>query len=139
MERDAALSQEEGQTRERSKKKNKKNKKIWINVLIFILSAGIWSGVVYYGYTYAKNYIDVSIKNVQQENGTNIQKLSEDIELLSAEIKRLKNRIESTDDTISGSTEVQEKIDTKLSDLDGQLKTLEKSLKILQEAPNAQN
>ncbi|TCO74931.1 hypothetical protein [Marinisporobacter balticus] len=138
MDTDMTLSQE-GQVKERSKKKNKKNNKIWIKLLIFLVSVGVWSGAVYYGYTYAKNYIDGSIKNVQQQNALNIQNLSEEIELLSQEIKNLKNRIENTGDTISDSTVVQEKIDKKLLDLDGQLKTLEKSLKILREAPNGQN
>lgn len=139
MGKDVALSKKEVQVEENSRKKKKKQNKIWVNLLIFLVSAGVWGSLVYYGYTYSKNYIDVSIKNVQRENAINIQDLGEKIELLSKEIQGLKNRIENTDDTISDSTVVQERIDKKLKDLDGQLKTLEKSLKILQEAPNEQN
>jgi len=138
MGKNSAL-EENIQDEEQLKRKTKKKNKIWINVLIFCISAGIWSTVVYYGYTYSKNYIDVSIKNVQQENALNIQELSEKIELLSSEIRNLKNSIDNTDDTIADSTIVQEKIDNKLKALDNQLETLEKSLQILQEAPNGQN
>ncbi|MBF8982703.1 hypothetical protein IZY60_04030 [Lutibacter sp. B2] len=127
------------QEEEHVKRTTKKKNKIWINVLILCISVGIWSTVVYYGYTYSKNYIDRSIKNVQQENALNIQALSGKIELLSNEIRNLKNSIDNTDDTIAGSTIVQEKIDEKLKALDNQLGTLEKSLKILKEAPNGQN
>lgn len=131
--------QKADQKEEHSRQKKKKAKKIWINVLVFVISAGVWSSAVYYGYTYAKNYIDMSIKNVQQENAINIQAVSDRINVLSNEINSLKNSINNTDSTISDSTIVQERIDKKLKTLDIQLKTLEKSLQILKEAPNGEN
>ncbi|PAB60618.1 hypothetical protein [Anaeromicrobium sediminis] len=122
-----------------SRREKKKGSSIWISILIFIVSAGVWSAVAYYGYTYAKDYIDTSIQKVQQENALNIKGVNEQIQLLTGEIKDLRSNIRDTDDSISDSAEVQEEIDDKLKSLDSQLKKLESSLKILQEAPNVKN
>jgi predicted nuclease with TOPRIM domain len=122
-----------------TKKKKQRNKKIFINIVIFILSAGVWCAAAYYGYTYAKDYIDTSIRNVQQENAVNIQQLTERMELLGHEITGLRERIEETDSTLSSSTSVQRRIDRQLGDLEDQLEELERALQILKEAPNVQN
>lgn len=139
MEKDMVLQEESEEQKVQGRRKKNKNKKIWINILIVILSISFWGTAVYYGYHYAKDYIDTAIKNVQQENALNIQALTERIESLSQEIHHLRDSIENTDSTISNSTEVQERIDEKLEALDDQLKTLERSLQILKEAPNVQN
>jgi len=119
--------------------KRKKSRNVLINILIFMISVGVWGGIVYYGYGYAKNYIDISINNVRQENAMNIQGLSDQVKLLSNEIKELSNSLDDTDSTISNTTDVQNKIDNKLEELDDRLKELQKSLDILKEAPNAEN
>lgn len=138
MEKDTVLGEvEHGRTQ--AKRKKKKSKKIWINILIFILSVGFWGAAAYYGYTYAKNYIDISIKNVQQENALNVQQLTDQISLLNQEIKNLRDSIEDADSSLSYSAKVQRRIDKKLEDLDEQLEELEKSLEILKEAPDVQN
>jgi len=138
MEKGTVLREVE-HSRTQAKRKKKKNKKIWINILIFILSVGLWGAAVYYGYTYAKNYIDTAIKNVQQENAFNVQQLTDQINLLSQEIKNLRDSIEDTDSSLSYSAKVQKRIDNKLEALDEQLEELEKSLEILKEAPDVQN
>ncbi|MBB6217791.1 peptidoglycan hydrolase CwlO-like protein [Anaerosolibacter carboniphilus] len=120
-------------------RRRKKDKDIWRTLVFFIVAITLWSTIVYYGYTYAKSYVDTSIRNVQQENAINIQELGERIEQVRQEISSLRGNIENTDSTISNSTVVQERIDEKLENLDLQLKNLEKSLKILKEAPNGQN
>jgi predicted nuclease with TOPRIM domain len=122
-----------------TRKKKQRNKKIFINIVIFILSAGVWCAAAYYGYTYAKDYIDTSIRNVQQENAVNIQQLTERMEMLGHEITGLRERIEETDSTLSSSTSVQRRIDRQLGDLEDQLEELERALQILKEAPNVQN
>ncbi len=120
-------------------RRKRKDKSIWKNVVIFTMCVILWSTIVYYGYTYAKSYVDTSIRNVQQENAINIQELGEHIDQVKQEISSLRENIKNTDSTISSSTVVQERIDEKLENLDLQLKNLEKSLKILKEAPNGQN
>lgn len=123
-------------TRMDAKKKKSKAKKIFINIAVFIVSAGVWYAAAYYGYTYAKDYIDTSIRNVQQQNAMNIQQLTERMEALGQQIAGLREHIEEADSTISSSTAVQRRIDDKLEDLEDQLKDLERALDILKEAPN---
>ncbi|MDF2545761.1 MAG: hypothetical protein K0R93_659 [Anaerosolibacter sp.] len=120
-------------------RRKKNGKSIWKTLIIFTMCITLWSTIVYYGYTYAKGYIDTSIRNIQQENAINIKELGERIEQVSQEIASLRENIANTDSTISNSTVVQERIDEKLENLDLQLQDLEKSLRILKEAPNGQN
>lgn len=122
-----------------ARRKKQRRKKIIINILVFILSLGFWGAAVYYGYTYAKDYVDTAINNVQQENAMNIQELTGEIQLLNQEIKNLRLSIEATDSTLSSSSSLQERIDERLGELDYQLNQLEKSLEILKEAPNVKN
>ena len=119
-----------------ARRKKQRTRKILVNIAIFIVSVGLWCAAVYYGYTYAKDYIDTSIRNVQQQNAMNIQQLTERMEVLSQEISGLRESIEEADSTISDSTSVQRRIDDKLEDLEDQLGELERALEILKEAPN---
>lgn len=122
-----------------SRKDKKKGMNIWLKIIMFLISVGLWSAVTYYGYTYAKEYVDSSINKVQIENASNIKELTEEVESLTDEIYDLRKKIRDADDSINDSTEVQENIDKKLKALDSQLQRLESSLKILQEAPNVKN
>lgn len=119
-----------------ARRKKQRTRKILVNIAIFIVSVGLWCATVYYGYTYAKDYIDTSIRNVQQQNAMNIQQLTERMEVLGQEISGLRESIEEADSTISDSTSVQRRIDDKLEDLEDQLEELERALEILKEAPN---
>ncbi len=119
-----------------AKRKKRRVKKILINIVVFIVSVGIWCAATYYGYIYAKDYVDISIRNVQQQNAMNIQQLTKKMEALGHEIAGLREHIEEADSTISSSTSVQRRIDDKLIDLQAQLRELEKALNILKEAPN---
>jgi septal ring factor EnvC (AmiA/AmiB activator) len=123
-------------TRMDARRKKQRTRKILINIALIIASAGLWCAAVYYGYTYAKDYIDTSIRNVQQQNAMNIQQLTERMEALGQEISGLRESIEDADSTISDSTSVQRRIDEKLEDLEDQLGELERALEILKEAPN---
>lgn len=123
-------------TRMDAKRKKQRIKRVLINLTVLIVSAGVWCAAAYYGYTYAKDYIDTSIKNVQQQNSMNMKQLIEKMEALNQEIVLLREHIEEADSTISSSTSVQRRIDNKLEDLQDQLEELEKALRILKEAPN---
>lgn len=131
--------QETGQGRSRVKREKRKSRKVWINIIVFLVSAGVWLAAAYYGYTYAKEYVDTAIRNVQQENALNLQELSDRIEIMTQEISNLKESIEDADSTISSSRSVQRDIDRKLEELDERLQDLQRSLNILKEAPNASN
>ncbi len=129
------ILQETAEGRVASKRKKKSNKKIMIKILAVVLCAGLWCAIVYYGYTYAKEYVDTSIRNIQQENALNIQQLTDKVGQLSQEIKGLRESLDDTDSSLSYSTRVQKRIDDKLEELDDQLEELERSLEILKEAP----
>jgi len=101
---------------------------------VLILLA-LWGGIVYFGYTTAKSYLDTALQNIQQENAVNLQELTQSIDRISREVSNLRESIESTDSALAGSTKVQNRIDEKLEDLDAQLQELERSLQILKEAP----
>ncbi len=135
MDRNAKI-QETEQSRMDARRKKQRIKKIFINIVVFIVSAGVWCAAAYYGYIYAKDYIDTSIRNVQQENAMNIQQLTERMEALGQEIAGLRENIQEADSTISNSTSVQRRIDNQLEDLEDQLEELERALEILKEAPN---
>ena len=119
------------------KDKNKSNtSKTIINSLVGII---LWGAIVYFGYTYAKDYIDTSIKQVQQENALNIQQLTEEVQTLKLEVRNLTDSIISTGLTLSNSTSIQDQIEQRLEVLDKSLQDLENSLRILQEAPNVKD
>lgn len=139
MSKEAAVLDTNREVRESLRRKKAKRKKFWISLLLFLVSIGIWTTVVYYGYNYAKDYVDTAIRNVQQENAMNIQQLTEEIQSLNQELINLRLSIENTDSTLSNSTSLQERIDERLGELDRQLEELERSLKILKEAPNVKN
>lgn len=120
-------------------KKGSRILRIFLGILIFLLSVGAWLATAYYGYTYAKDYIDTSIKNVRQENAVNMHQLSERIDLLTKEIANLKEAIEETDSSLSYSTRVQKRIDRELEELDERLEDLKESLEILKEAPDVKD
>lgn len=105
------------------------------SVAAALLLIVLWGGIVYYGFTTAKAYIDTALQNVQQENAVNLQELTHSIDRLSRDVDYLRECIESTDSALAGSTKVQNRIDEKLQALDNQLKELERSLKVLKEAP----
>ena len=117
----------------------KNRKKLKINIIIFSMLIVLWMGIVYSAYIYAKNYLDSAIANIRQDNAMNITEIREDITILSAEIKNLRTSMEDTGVVISGTSDVQSRIDEKLLNLENQLQELKKSLVILKEAPDAES
>ncbi|SKC91544.1 coiled-coil domain-containing protein [Maledivibacter halophilus] len=128
------------------KRKKRKENKILRNMFLLIISIGLWGGIVYYGYMYAKEYVDKSISSVNQNNIMLVEQLKEEVKIINSDIKRLSNEIKDlkeevrdADSTLSDSNNIQEDIDKKLKNLDDRLEKLKESLKILEEAPNVKN
>lgn len=117
---------------------DKNNKKLKTNIIIFSILFVLWVGVVFSVYIYAKNYLDNAIANIRQDNAMNIKEIREDISILSTEIKNMRTSMEETGVVISGTSDVQSRIDEKLLNLENQLRKLEKSLEILKEAPDVE-
>ncbi|MGI6451763.1 MAG: hypothetical protein ACOX3R_16335 [Desulfitobacteriia bacterium] len=133
------ITNSQGQKNTSPRITDKKRKKLKSNILIFSILIVLWLGIVYSAYIYAKNYLDTAIANIRQDNAMNITEIREEIAILSAEIKNLRASIEDTGVVISGTTDVQSRIDQKLVNLENQLQELERSLQILKEAPDAEN
>lgn len=130
----------------KANKKKRKSKKILINIFLTITCIGLWSGIVYYGYVYAKDYIDTSINSVMQNNALEVKQLSEEVKIVSSDINRLqkeirdlKREVRDADSTLSDSNNIQENIEERLKYLDDKLIKLQESLRILEEAPNGKN
>lgn len=128
------------------KRKKKKGNKILLNIFLFIISIGLWSGIVYYGYIYAKDYIDTSINNVMQNNIMVVEQLKEEVKIVNSDIRRLrkeikdlKEEVRDADSTLSDANHIQEDIEERLKYLDDKLIKLKESLRILEEAPNVKN
>lgn len=116
-------------------KKNKTTRQARIKILVWVLSIAVWLGIVYYGTTMAKDYIDVSIKNVEQANAIGLKDINEQVLELKAEIIALRDSIKDTDNSLSSTGQLQESIDEQLTALNSRLEELEASLKLLKEAP----
>jgi len=115
---------------------NNRNKKIIFNISIGLVMVGLWFGMVYFGYIYAKAYLDTAINNIQQENAMNMKEIKEEISILSSETRNLRASMEDAGLVISNTSDVQSRIDEKLLELETHLQQLEKSLATLQEAPH---
>jgi len=126
---------------ERPKRERKSRINWWVvtKICLYIIILGVsvwgWNKIVNTGYGLAKNYVDTAIEQVRQENALNIQELTDQMDQLSNEMTSLRDAVENTDETLSGSTNIQQDIEKRLQDLDSQLEDLERSLKILREAP----
>ena len=116
-------------------KPDKNGTKLKSNIIIFSILIMLWIGIVCSAYIYAKNYLDTAIADIRQENAMNITEIREGITILSTEIKNMRISMEDTGVVISGTSDVQSRIDVKLLNLENQLQKLEKSLEILKEAP----
>ncbi|MDD3852617.1 MAG: hypothetical protein PHD40_03055 [Syntrophomonadaceae bacterium] len=116
--------------------KNSRNKRIIFNIAIGLVLVGLWIGLVYFGYIFAKDYLDTSINNIQHENAMNMKELKEEISILSSETRNLRASMEDAGIVISNTSDVQSRIDEKLVELERHLQQLEKSLATLQEAPH---
>lgn len=113
--------------RVRKPRAKKVGNNITLKIILIILSIAVWSGIVYYGFTTAKAYVDTSIKNVQQQNAVNLSEISNQTTQLNNEIKALRESIENTDNSLTSTGSLQKSIDKQLSALDKRLKELEKT------------
>ena len=132
------FEQQDGQPLAATGRKKKANS-LWTTIALALASIGLWGALVFFGYSYAKDYIDTSIRNVQQENSMHIKQLTEEVQALRQEIIYLNESLISTGSTLSSSTSLQDRIDERLAALDRNLKELENSLRILKEAPSVSN
>ncbi|MGI6451964.1 MAG: hypothetical protein ACOX0E_00530 [Syntrophomonadaceae bacterium] len=107
--------------------------------LPFFLVVFLWLALVCLGFYLAKEYIDNSLQNIQQNNAMNIKILEERIGEMTEELRQIEFALSEADETLSSSSFTQEKLNEKIEELDQRLSELSASLEILKEAPNAVN
>lgn len=110
----------------------------WKGPAIIILVLLVWSGLVYGGFYLGKDYIDRSVKNVQETNAMNVQALEEELKSIRGEMKEIETALNQADKQLSSTDATREKLNRKIEQLDKQLKQLQKSLQILRETGNVE-
>lgn len=109
------------------------------NLPALILTVLVWAGLVFGGFYLAKDYIDNSIKNVQETNAMNVQALNERLNNLHGEMEEIKSALAQADETLSSTNTTRQQLNEKIDQLDKQLKQLQKSLQILRESGDVES
>jgi len=102
---------------------------------IFIMLI-LWAGLTYGGYYYATDYVQRTVREIQETNALNVKVLEEDIQSLREEMGAIQEALAQTDKTLSSTGSAGEAVNERISLLDDQLKKLEKSLNIMMESGN---
>lgn len=147
-----------------SRDKKKKNNNLLLKTVILLLCIVIWTGIVYFGVKYSKNYIDESLINIEMRNIENNQllvkqniefnaeidelnneisnlradvtKLNDEIVLFADEVISLKTGIDKIDTTVSSSVEIQAEVGARIQQLDNKLNELKNAMNKILEVPN---
>lgn len=123
-------------------------------LLYSVLAILIWGGLIYGGYTVAKNYfedinkhIDEQINEMKQQNEAVIAQLeqfnlelqasTEELLIITNEIAVIKDALEITGETLTGSDATRLALQERISILDVRLNELTAQLKKLEEAARA--
>jgi len=102
---------------------------------IFIMLI-LWAGLTYGGYYFATDYVQRTVREIQETNALNVKVLEEDIQSLREEMGAIQEALAQTDKTLSSTGSAGEAVNERISLLDDQLKKLEKSLNIMMESGN---
>ncbi len=96
----------------------------------------LWLGLAGAGFWYARQYVQQTVREIQETNALHVQALEEEIHALRGEMQRIEEALAAADRTLAGTSSASEEVNERISQLDQQLKKLEKSLNILQESSN---
>lgn len=113
-----------------------KKRSPWPTVLGISLLVLVWAGLAYGGYCYATQYVEQTVREIQETNALNVKTLEEDIQSLRQEMKAIEEALSQTDKTLSSTGSASEAVNQRITELDAQLKKLEQSLNILMEKGN---
>ncbi|MDQ7790954.1 MAG: hypothetical protein RDV00_02380 [Clostridia bacterium] len=114
--------------------------KPWVKpLLLSVLSVAVWGGLLYGAYYYATDYIDRSIRTVQETNALHMQSLNERLDAIQVELKGVKGALEDADKTLASSDSTREALSRRITELDRQLAQLEQSLNVLRKSPDVKN
>ncbi|MBU4515594.1 MAG: hypothetical protein KJ776_05160 [Proteobacteria bacterium] len=114
--------------------------KPWVKpLLLTILSVAVWGGLLYGAYYYATDYIDSSIRTVQETNALHVQALNERLDAIQVELEGVKDALEDADRTLASSDSTRAALSQRITELDRQLAQLQQSLNVLRKSPDVKN
>jgi len=122
---------------EQPQPRKRRRRPIWLSVVAAVLVLAFWGGLVYAGFYYTKEYIDRSLREVEETNALQIQTLERRLAVMHSEMEAIEQALKETDKTLSKSDLTQKALNERIEALDDQLKRLERSLNVLKEAPDA--
>lgn len=108
----------------------------WVRVAAIVLMIAFWGGLLYGAYYLVTDYIDRSVRTVQETNALHVQSLEERLDAIQAELGEVKDVLADTDQILAGTDSTQEALTQRIEALDSQLEQLERSLEALRKSPN---
>lgn len=108
----------------------------WVRVAAIVLMIAFWGGLLYGAYYLVTDYIDRSVRTVQETNALHVQSLEERLDAIQAELGEVKDILADTDQILAGTDSTQEALTQRIEALDSQLEQLERSLEALRKSPN---
>jgi len=127
----------EGMPPDRPSRKRRRLNPFWRQLGLVAGSLAVWGGLLYGAYYYATDYIDTSIRTVQESNALHVQSLAERLDAIQLEVAEVKETLADTDQVLARSDQTREALNQRISELDRQLGRLEESLNILRKSPDA--
>jgi septal ring factor EnvC (AmiA/AmiB activator) len=121
---------------ENNARRNKKEGRRGVGLAVPLLVL-LWLALVGGGVWLARDYIDNSLRDIQDTNALHVQALQDKLESLSQKLDELEMALEAADDSIARSSTTQEELNERIVELDRQLEKLEESLRILKESNDA--
>ena len=127
----------EGMPPDRPSRKRGRPNPFWRQFGLVAGSLAVWGGLLYGAYYYVTDYIDTSIRTVQESNALHVQSLAERLDAIQLEVAEVKETLADTDQVLARSDQTREALSQRISELDRQLGRLEESLNILRKSPDA--
>lgn len=115
-------------------RQRRRERKPVLRLMAALLALIVWAALGFAGYWYAKEYVNTTIRDVQETNALHVQALQDRLETLSQRLEEIERALATADDTIARSSITQEELNRRITELDQQLQQLEESLKILKES-----
>ncbi|HIE12344.1 MAG TPA: hypothetical protein EYP63_02775, partial [Desulfotomaculum sp.] len=84
---------------EQPQPRKRRRRPIWLSVVAAVLVLAFWGGLVYAGFYYTKEYIDRSLREVEETNALQIQTLERRLAVMHSEMEAIEQALKETDKT----------------------------------------
>lgn len=116
--------------------RRKKFNPFWRQLALIVVPIALWAGLVYGAYYWATDYIDSSLRNVQETNALHVQALNDRLDAIQSEVAEVKEALADTDQVLARSDQTREALHQRINELDRQLERLQESLNVLRKSPD---